>query len=163
LYFNGEDIATQEVLKKRTVEKYLDLLSKVFIIYKLSGFSKNLRNEITKTKRWYFYDNGIRNALIANFNNISLRNDVGELWENYILAERIKFQQYTAMLVNNYFWRTYQQQEIDWIEDRGGKLYAYEIKWKKFKKVKIPNSFKNGYPESSFDIITPDNYLSWIT
>jgi predicted AAA+ superfamily ATPase len=134
----------------------------VFVIYRIPGFSRNLRNEVAKTAEWYFYDNGIRNALITNLNPLSLRNDTGELWENYVLAERIKFQAYTGMLVNNYFWRTYQQQEIDWIEEREGKLFAYEIKWSNRKKSKIPGAWAAGYPESEFKTITPENYLDWV-
>lgn len=122
------ELATQLGLSRNTIEKYLDLLSKVFIIHILGGFSRNLRNEVSKNNKWYFYDNGIRNALIANMNPIELRNDIGQLWENYIISERIKMQLYSGMLVYNYFWRTYDQQEIDWIENRAGKLYAYEFK-----------------------------------
>lgn len=158
-----DELGKQLGINKNTVDKYLDLLSKVFVIYKVQGFSRNLRKEITKSSKWYFYDNGIRNALIANFNPIGFRNDIGELWENYLLSERIKYQQNTGMIVNNYFWRTYQQQEIDWIEERGGKLYAYEMKWKADKKVKVPGAWKEGYPESKFEVITPANYLDWIT
>ena len=149
-------------MHKNTVDKYLDLLSKTFIIFAVPAFSRNLRNEISKSKRWYFYDNGIRNILIENMNDLTTRNDVGELWENYIISERIKFQQNTNMLVANYFWRTYQQQEIDWIEERGGNLFAYEMKWNSNKKVKIPSSWKSSYPKASFETITPTNYLLWI-
>jgi predicted AAA+ superfamily ATPase len=157
-----DELGRQLGISKNTVERYLDLLSKVFVIYRLKGFSRNLRNEISKSSKWYFYDNGIRNTLIANHNSIALRNDVGELWENYLLSERIKFQNYSGMLVNNYFWRTYQQQEIDFIEEREGKLYAYEVKWNPTKKIKEPAKWKEGYPDSKFEVITPDNYLSWI-
>jgi uncharacterized protein len=128
----------------------------------LPGFSKNLRSEITKTSRWYFFDNGIRNALIANFNPLSLRNDTGELWENYVIAERIKFQQYTDYYPANYFWRTYQQQEIDWIEEMDGRLHAYEIKYNTHKKAKVPTAWAQAYPDASFDVINPENYLDWI-
>ena len=164
----GKEVSLHELgrqlgMHKNTVDKYLDLLSKTFIIFSVNAFSRNLRNEISKSKRWYFYDNGIRNILIENVNDIHLRNDVGELWENYLVSERLKFQQYNGMLVSNYFWRTYQQQEIDWIEEREGKLFAYEIKWNPNKKVKIPTGWKNGYPESTFEIIHPENYLNWIT
>ena len=158
-----DELGKQLGMSRNTVEKYLDLLEKVFVIFKVSGFSRNLRKEITKTSRWYFYDNGIRNTLIANFNLITLRSDIGELWENYIISERIKFQNYTGMIVNNYFWRTYYQQEIDWVEDRGGKLYAYEIKWGNSKKVKEPTAWREAYPESEFLVITPENYLDFIT
>ncbi len=157
------ELGQQLQMGKNTVERYMDLLSKVFVIYRVHGFSRNLRKEITKTGKWYFYDNGIRNALISNFNALSLRNDVGELWENYLLSERIKYQTYTGMAVNNYFWRTYQQQEIDWIEERGGKLYAYEIKWKANKNITAPSAWKEGYPKEKFKVITQNNYLDWIT
>lgn len=158
-----QELGTQLSMSKNTVERYLDLLSKVFIIYKLQGFSRNLRKEITKSSKWYFYDNGIRNTLIANHNPLNLRSDTGELWENYLLSERIKYQSYTGMLVNNYFWRTYEQQEIDWIEDRGGKLHAYEVKWNSNKKIKPPASWKEAYPKAGFEVITPNNYLDWIS
>ena len=157
-----EELGKQLGLSRNTVERYLDLLSKVFVLYRISGFSRNLRNEITKTNRWYFFDNGIRNVLTTNFNPLSLRNDTGELWENYLLSERIKFQHYNEMLVNNYFWRTYQQQEIDWIEEREGKLHAYEIKWSNRKIPKVPSAWIRAYPDSSFKVITPENYLEWI-
>lgn len=164
----GKEVSLHELgrqlgMHKNTVDKYLDLLSKTYIIFSINAFSRNLRNEISKSKRWYFYDNGIRNILIENVNDINLRNDIGELWENYLVSERLKFQQYNGMLVSNYFWRTYQQQEIDWIEEREGKLFAYEIKWNSNRKVKIPTGWKTGYPESTFEIINPENYLNWIT
>jgi len=164
----GKEVSLHELgrqlgMHKNTVDKYLDLLSKTFIIFSINAFSRNLRNEISKSKRWYFYDNGIRNILIENVNDINLRNDVGELWENYLVSERLKYQQYNRLLVSNYFWRTYQQQEIDWIEEREGKLFAYEIKWNPNKRVKIPTGWKTGYPESTFEIIHQENYLNWIT
>lgn len=158
-----EELGRQLSLSRNTVEKYLDLLSKVFVVYKLSGFSRNLRSEITKTNRWYFYDNGIRNALIRNYHPLSIRNDAGELWENYVLTERVKFQHYTKIKASNYFWRTYEQQEINWIEESGGKLTAYELKWNPAKTVRAPTAWTSAYPESSFQIIHPDNYLDWIT
>ncbi|MGE5383991.1 MAG: ATP-binding protein [Omnitrophica WOR_2 bacterium] len=157
-----DELGRQLALSRNTVEKYLDLLSKVFIIHKLSGFSRNLRSEITKTSRWYFFDNGIRNTLINNFNPIVSRNDVGELWENWILAERLKFQHYTGQIANNYFWRTYEQNEIDWIEEKGGELSAYEIKWNPDKAIKAPAAWTKAYPTSTFSVIKTDNYLPWI-
>ena len=157
-----EELGRQLGISRNTVERYLDLLSKVFVIFKLAGFSRNLRKEITKSNRWYFYDNGIRNALISNFNPLSLRNDHGELWENYLITERIKYQQYTGMHSNNYFWRTYQQQEIDLIEEHSGRLDAFEIKWSTTKKVKAPAAWVNAYPDSTYKVITPENYLDWI-
>jgi predicted AAA+ superfamily ATPase len=166
-YQIGGEVSIQELgsqlgMSKNTVDKYLDLLSKVYVLHKVNGFSKNLRKEVTKNSRWYFYDNGLRNAVIANLNPIGLRNDVGMLWENYIISERIKYQRYTKMLVNNYFWRTYDQQEIDWVEERGGKLHGYEFKWNPNKSVKIPAAWKKNYESAAFEVINPDNYLEWI-
>ena len=163
----GNEVSFQELgnqlsMSKNTVERYLDLLAKALIIYKVSGFSRNLRKEVTKNSKWYFYDNGIRNTVIANLNPFPVRNDIGVLWENYIISERIKFQKYSSMLVNNFFWRTYDRQEIDWIEDRSGKLYAYEMKWKT-PKSKIPMGWEKAYPDSEFRIINQDNYLEWVT
>ena len=156
------EIANQIGLNKGTIEKYLDLLTKVFVIFKVEGFSRNLRKEISKTSRYYFWDNGIRNYLVSNFNTLSIRNDIGQLWENYIISERMKYQNYYRMVVNNYFWRTYDRQEIDWVEEREGGIYAYEIKYKK-DKVKIPGGWKTAYPEAGFEVINRDNYLDFIT
>ncbi len=150
-------------ISRNTVENYLDLLEKVFIIYKVRGFSRNLRKEVTKSNRWYFYDNGIRNAIIRNFNKLDFRQDTGELWENYLMSERMKYTAYTKMLVNRYFWRTYDQQEIDLVEEDGGMLRAYEIKWNIKKKAKVPGAWSKAYPEASFEPINRDNYLEFIT
>lgn len=163
----GSEVSYNELsnklgLSRNTVEKYLDLLSKVFIIFKVKGFSRNLRKEIVKNSKWYFYDNGIRNALIGNLNPINLRNDIGQLWENYAISERKKKQFYRGTLVYNYFWRTYDQQEIDWVEDRGGSLYAYEFKWNEKRKSKVPIAWKNAYPDAQFEIITPSNFHNWL-
>lgn len=156
------ELGTQLSMSKNTIEKYLDLLSKVYILHSVSAFSRNLRKEIAKGRKWYFFDNGLRNILIGNMNPIELRNDVGQLWENYIISERIKFQKYNRMLVYNYFWRTYDQQEIDWIEDRGGILHAYEFKWNPKRKAKQPIAWKKGYENTIFKVINSDNYLEWI-
>ena len=163
----GGEVSLQELgkqlgISKNTVEKYLDLLSKVFILHKVEGFSRNLRKEITKNSRWYFLDNGIRNAVIANFNPIESRNDIGALWENYMISERLKYQEYNRLSSNNYFWRTYEQQEVDWVEERDGSLFGYEFKWKE-SKVKIPTQWKNAYPDSSFEVINKDNFEKWLT
>jgi predicted AAA+ superfamily ATPase len=155
------EIASQVSLDKKTVENYLDLLEKVFIIFKLSGFSKNLRKEVSKNKKYYFYDLGIRNAIINNFNLLPLRNDIGSLWENYVISERIKKQEYEMVTVNNYFWRTYERKEIDFIEEREGKLFAYEIKWDK-SKILPPDDFINTYPKAKFEVINQVNYLKFI-
>ncbi len=162
----GGEVSLQELgiqlgISKNTVEKYLDLLSKVFILHKVEGFSRNLRKEITKNSRWYFLDNGIRNAVIANFNPLHARNDIGALWENYMISERLKYQEYKRISSNNYFWRTYEQQEIDWVEERDGSLFGYEFKWKE-EKVKIPTQWKSAYPDTSFELININNFSEWL-
>ncbi len=162
----GSEISLDELgknlqMSKNTVERYLDLLSKVFIIYQRKGFSKNLRKEIAKSNRWYFYDNGIRNYLIGNMQALALRQDVGMLWENYFLSERIKVNGYNEKHIESYFWRTYDQQEIDLIEVENNQLKAFECKWK-LHKHKIPVAFAKAYPDAQFEIIHQDNYLDWI-
>jgi predicted AAA+ superfamily ATPase len=162
----GSEVSMSELssnlgIARNTVEKYLDLLSKVYVIFKVEGFSRNLRKEITKNAKWYFYDNGIRNTLVANLNPLGLRNDTGSLWENFIISERIKFQEYQNVLSNNFFWRTYDKQEIDWIEERGGKLFAYEFKFNK-EKAKFPIAFSEAYPESEFRVISANNYHEFV-
>ncbi len=157
------EIAAQVGIDKKTFENYLDLLEKVFIIFKLGGFSKNLRKEVSKSKKYYFYDLGIRNAIINNFNLLDIRDDTGPLWENYIISERIKKQEYERNYVNNYFWRTYNQKEIDLIEEKGGKLSAYEMKWsKKTIPLQAPQDWESAYPGSIFQVISQDNYLEFI-
>jgi len=157
-----EELGNKLAVSKNTVTKYLDLLSKVFIVFRLDGFSRNLRKEITKSKKWYFYDNGIRNAIIQNFNRISERIDIGQLWENYIVSERLKKQHYQRQLAKNYFWRTYDQQEIDWLEERDQQLSAFELKWGKRKRAKVPAAFRKAYPKAEFNVINRDNYLDFI-
>lgn len=162
----GSEVSLQELgnqlsISKNTVEKYLDLLSKVFILHKLEGFSRNMRKEVTKNSKWYFLDNGIRNAIIANFNPVNARNDIGQLWENYMISERIKVQEYRRIHSNNFFWRTYEQQEIDWVEERDGSLFGYEFKWKE-SKVKIPSQWQNSYPDAHFEVINNSNFESWL-
>jgi predicted AAA+ superfamily ATPase len=166
-YQIGSEVSTEELgrqlgISKNTVDRYLDLLTKVFVIYKRGGYSKNLRKEIVKSQRWYFFDNGIRNALINNFSLLPARQDVGQLWENYILAERIKKNSYNQNEVNSYFWRTYDQQEIDLVEEKDSLLNAYEMKWKN-QHVKKPVAFSKAYTDAGFEVIHQDNYLEWIT
>ncbi len=168
-YQVGKEVSVHELannlkdITRNTVEQYLDLLTKVFVIYPLGGYSNNLRKEVSKSKRWYFYDNGVRNAIIRSFNPLNMRNDVGELWENYLTTERIKYQDYTEMLVDNYFWRTYDQQELDWVEVTESNLSAFEFKWNSFKKVKIPTAWAKAYTNANFKVITSENYLDWIS
>ncbi len=148
-------------MSKNTVERYLDLLEKVFVIYKRSGFSRNLRKEIIKNHRYFFYDNGIRNALINNYNPLYLRNDTGELWENYISAERMKSNEYSRNPVNAYFWRTYDKKEIDLVEEHEGRLSGFEFKWKPGRDTP-PKEWKNVYPGASFKVVHQENYLDFI-
>lgn len=144
-----------------TVERYLDLLEKTFVIVRVYGFSRNLRKEITKTCRYYFWDNGIRNALINNFNPITIRTDIGQLWENYVFIERMKKRTYQHIYSNIYFWRTHDRQEIDMVEERGGKLYGIECKWSP-KKLAAPRDWRKRYPEAEFMVVNRENYLDFI-
>ena len=162
----GNEVSVQELgkqlaMSKNTVERYLDILSKGFVVYRLNGFSRNLRKEIVKNSKWYFYDNGIRNAIIANFNSITTRDDMGVLWENYLMSERIKHLSYSGVICNRYFWRTYDRQEIDLIEEREGKLFAYEFKWKADKAV-VPAAWESAYPDASYEVITSQNFMDWL-
>jgi len=162
----GKEVSLNELSKTlelsvHTVSRYLDLLEKVFVIKKISGFSKNLRKEVTKTSRYYFFDNGIRNSLINNYNPLSARDDSGMLWENFLVMERLKKNEYKGVFSNNYFWRTYDQKEVDFVEERDGNLYGYEFKWG-LKKGKIQKEFLNTYANSSFEIINKDNYLEFV-
>ena len=164
----GREVSLTELgnnldMSKDTVARYLDLLEKVFVLINIRGFSRNLRKEVTKTSRYYFYDNGVRNALINNFNPLINRNDIGMLWENYIVIERIKKQAYKKIYSNSYFWRTYTQQEIDLVEEREGELFGYEIKWSEKSKVKKPSEFLSTYKEAQFKVINKENYLDFIT
>ena len=165
-YQIGHEVSLSELgknlnISKHTVKRYLELLEKSFILFKLNGFSKNLRKEITKTSRYYFYDIGLRNALINNFNSLDNRNDQGMLWENFLIMERIKKQAYQSLFSNNYFWRTYDQKEIDWVEEREGKLYGYEFKWGN-KKPKAPKQWLETYPEAQFKVINKENFLDFV-
>lgn len=150
-------------LDSKTVEKYILLLEQTFVIFRLGSFSRNLRNELKNSKKIYFYDNGIRNALIANFSEIESRNDVGALWENFLIAERIKHLNYSKKWVNFWFWRTKEQKEIDFIEDADGKINAYEFKWNETRPTKPPISFLNSYPENTYQVIHPQNFESFIS
>jgi predicted AAA+ superfamily ATPase len=163
----GNEVSIDELAKnlkgisRNTIERYLDVLTKVFIIYPVRGFSRNLRKEISKSNRWYFYDNGIRNALIRNYNGLNLRNDTGQLWENYLMSERVKVNHYLKRRVNSYFWRTYDQQEIDLIEEKGDDLFAYEFKCNKTT-TRIPAAWRKTYTESQFQLLHKGNYLNFV-
>jgi len=156
------EIAIQLGIDSKTVARYLDLFEKAFVVYNLRGFSRNLRKEITKKSKYYFYDNGIRNAIISNFNPLELRDDIGSLWENFLFSERLKKQEYQNIYSNNYFWRTWDQKEIDFIEERNGKLFGYEFKWNNKKTAAPPKDWKAAYPNSEFQIINKENYLDFL-
>ena len=144
-----------------TVEKYLDLLEKTYVIFRLPAFNRNLRNEIKKGKKYYFYDNGIRNVLISNFTQPELRFDKGALWENYLISERLKNNSYDKNFADTYFWRTHDQAEIDYIEEQDGVLNAYEIKWSE-KKLRFPNSFLKAYPEHTTTLVSKKNFEEFL-
>lgn len=159
----GSEVSYNELAKtigninSATVEKYIDLLEKAFVIYKLPALSRNLRNEIKKGKKIYFYDNGIRNAIINNFNPLALRNDKGALWENFLISERMKKNSYNKHYCNTYFWRTFDQAEVDYIEEYDGALHVFEFKWKTNNK-KVPASLLNSYTVNTTAIVDMDNY-----
>lgn len=161
-YQLGSEVSAHELgkqlgISKNTVDKYLDLLSKVFIIYELKAFSKNLRKEVSKNKKWYFYDNGIRNAIIEDFSPISLRKDIGPLWENFMISERLKNNHYNLLQKKMFFWRTYDQQEIDLVEVKGEKIEAFEFKWNQAK-AKIPIAWKKAYPDAIHTTVSKNDY-----
>lgn len=157
------ELATLLKVSKETIRRYIHLLEEAFIIFRLTPFSRNLRTELRKLRKIYFYDVGIRNALIGNFSSLELRNDIGNLWENFLMAERIKFLQNNDNFVYAYFWRTHQQQEIDYLEEVNGNLFAFEFKWNS-KKVRkqAPKSFRDTYPNTTFENVTPDNYRGFL-
>ena len=162
----GHEVSVNELADKvglnvRTVARYIELLEKGFVIYRLGAYSKNLRKEITKKSKYYFYDNGVRNGIIMQFNSLDMRNDAGQLWENFLMSERLKYLSYKKIFANRYFWRTYQQKELDYIEEINGKLYAYEYKFSK-KEAKIPPEFQKVYEVEGFRTINKDNYLDFL-
>ncbi len=163
----GQEVSYNELanllgVDKETVERYIFLLEQTFIIFRLTALSRNVRNELKKSKKIYFYDNGIRNSLISNFSPLEIRADKGALWENFLISERQKHTHYNKIHKNQYFWRTTQQQEIDFLEERDGVLFAYEFKFTK-NKAKLPKTFSNNYPQHEFAVITKENYLDFIT
>jgi len=160
----GSEVTFNEIAQltgasSHTVEKYVDLLEKSYVVFKLPAYSRNRRNEIKKGKKIYFWDNGVRNAVIGNFLPPSSRTDSGVLWENYLVAERAKFLDFSRMSAGKYFWRTTQQQEIDFVQEDGGKLKAFEFKWSPKKaEYKFPSAFVNAYPNAQTSVVTPENY-----
>jgi uncharacterized protein len=166
-YQIGSEVSINELATKlgvdvKTIKRYLDLLEKAFVVQRLNGFSRNLREEVTNKSKYYFLDNGIRNGIIAQFNGLDQRNDHGALWENFMVAERLKVHAYRPLYANTYFWRTYQQQEIDLIEEHSGKLFGYEFKWSKNKSTHPPSNWVKTYKDSEFKVVNPENYLEFV-
>jgi len=162
----GNEVSYNELaqllqIDKNTIMIYMDLLEKAFIIFRLRSFSRNLRNEIKNNRKIYFWDNGIRNIIIANMNSLDLRADKGALWENFLMSERLKFLQYHKKIANSFFWRTTQQQEIDYVEESGGMLTGYEFKWKAGSRVRIPQSFKEAY-NATGAVISKENFRTFL-
>jgi predicted AAA+ superfamily ATPase len=155
------ELADKLQMAKETVMSYIDLLEKAFVVFRLSGYSRNLRKEITRHDKIYFYDLGVRNAVIENFNAIKFRNDSGKLWENFLIAERLKTQTYRRENVQRFFWRTYSGAEIDYVEERNGALGGFEFKFSS-KTARVPQAWLEGYPEAGFQIINRDNYLEFL-
>ncbi len=159
---SANELARQLGIAVKTVQRYLDLLEKAFVVVRLGGLSRNLRKEVTSRAKYYFLDNGIRNAIISQFNTLESRDDVGRLWENFCFSERAKFRAYTSLYANSYFWRTYDRQEIDLVEEREGRLLGYECKWSTTALPASPRDWLQAYPNASFSVITPQNYQEWV-
>ena len=164
----GSEVSFNELskllgLNSQTVQRYIDLLEKSYILFHLRSFSRNLRNELKKSRKIYFYDNGVRNAILGDFKPLQLRQDAGALWENFLVSERLKHNSYSLFYGKSYFWRTQQQQEVDYIEDIDGVLHTYEFKWSKAKQPKLTETFAHNYPEHTFTVVNPDNYQDFVT
>jgi len=162
----GNEVSLSEIgavvgLNKKTVARYLSILEEAFILYRLPPYSRNLRNAITKKSKYYFYDVGVRNAIIRNFNPLSFRDDIGRLWENFLVIERLKKQSYKGIYSNNYFWRSYSGGEVDWVEERDGKLLGYEFKYSA-KRVKVPKHWAE-VSNAEFEVITRENFLDFVS
>ena len=164
----GSEVSYNELgqltgLDNETVVKYIDLMEQSFLVFRLGAFSRNLRNEIKKSRKVYFHDNGVRNALIGNFSPLSARTDIGALWENYLVSERMKLCHYERRHGSNYFWRTHSQAEVDYVEEYDGQLHAFEFKWNPKKAASFSRTFLNAYPNASTEFINPKNYHAFLT
>lgn len=146
-----------------TVQRYIDLLEKSFVVFRLPAYSRNLRNELTKSRKIFFYDNGIRNAVLGNYTLLPARTDTGRLWENFLVSERLKWLQFNCSYALRYFWRTTEAREIDYLEAFDGRLLAFEFKWNPDRKVSFPKPFLNAYPEAVTRVVHPENYLDFLT
>jgi len=163
----GNQVSNRELARliqidKDTIDRYLYLLQEAYIIFRLNSFSRNLRTEIKRSRKIYFYDTGIRNAVINQFSPLSFRNDIGALWENLMIVERLKKSEYNSLYGNRYFWRTTRQQEVDYIEEIDGKIFAFEFKWNQKKPVKPPTTFMNTYPNAQFQVISNNNFFEFV-
>ena len=164
----GGEVSYQELARtvgsdQATVQRYLDLLEKAFVLFRLPAFSRNLRNELAKSRKIFFYDNGIRNAIIGNFTPLAARTDIGQLWENFLVSERVKWLQLNRSHAHRYFWRTTEAREIDWVEESDGQLLAAEFKWSPTRKVAFPKAFLEAYPNAQMQVVHPENYLDFLT
>lgn len=163
----GQEVSYNELSRllevdKKTIDQYIQLLEKAFVVFRLAPYSRNHRKEISSTRKIYFYDNGVRNAVIVNFQPLALRTDVGALWENFLMAERMKRNAYRGSIPASFFWRTTAQQEVDLLEEQQGRLQAFEFKWNAAKRVYFPKSFTAAYPDAEQQIIHPDNFSEWL-
>lgn len=163
----GSEVSFNELSKllginTQTVQRYMDLLEKSYIVFHLRSFSRNLRNELKKSRKIYFYDNGVRNAILGDFKPLQLRQDTGALWENFLVSERLKHNSYSLFYGKSYFWRTQQQQEVDYLEDIDGVLHTYEFKWSTAKHPKLTETFARNYPDHTFTVVNPDNYMEFV-
>jgi DNA-binding transcriptional regulator YhcF (GntR family) len=156
------ELAVMTGLDKETVERYLRLLEEAFVVFRLPSFSRNLRNEIKTSRKVYFYDVGVRNAVIQQFAPLELRDDVGRLWENFLVTERTKLLSNHGISAGAYFWRTHRQQEIDYVEEREGRLTAFAFKWNPAGNVRFPRTFRTAYPEATIETVTRENYFDFI-
>ena len=163
----GSEVSFNELgrllgLTSITVQRYIDLLEKSYVLFHLRSFSRNVRSELKKSRKIYFYDNGVRNAILGDYKPLDLRTDTGALWENYVISERMKHNSYNAFYGKSYFWRTQQQQEIDYIEDYDGVLHTYEFKWSTTKHPRLTETFAKNYPDHTFAVVSPDNYQDFV-
>lgn len=163
----GSEVSFNELgrllgLTSITIQRYIDLLEKSYVVFHLRSFSRNVRNELKKSRKIYFYDNGVRNSLIGDYKPLALRNDTGALWENYVISERMKHNAYSGFYGKSYFWRTQQQQEVDYLEDYDGVLHAYEFKWNPVRQPRLTDTFAKGYPDHTFLVVTPENYQDFV-
>lgn len=163
----GDEVSFNELsrllgLNSQTVQRYVDLLEKSFVVFHLRSFSRNVRNELKKSRKIYFYDNGVRNAILGDFKSLQLRQDTGALWENYLVSERVKHNSYSLFYGKSYFWRTQQQQVVDYLEDVDGVMHTYEFKWGAGKQPRLTETFSKSYPNHTFSVVNPENYQAFV-